>query len=277
MKMNKTINPNDFKAFEKSEKLAVVGTVGRDGDPHLSLITTLMAKDETTLVAGQFSQGLSKINIVERHKSGFAILTLDMCLWTGSCDWYDVKTEGDEYVKYNNMQMWRFNTYFGIGKVHYAHLKQISDKKKLDFLKIGLNAVRVLLTKGFMKSKKDKKAMSPFVKKLFNNMGNPKFAGFIGSDGYPAVVPVVQAEAVGSDRVVFTASPYKELFKDLKKGMRVAVEAISTDMESALVKGTFSGFKNGLGYVDIDKVYNSMPPICGYSYPKEDYKEIVEF
>lgn len=274
--MNKKMNPNDFKTFEKSEKLAILATVGSDGDPHLSLITTLMAKDENTLVAGQFSQGLSKINMVERHKSGFAFLTLDMCLWTGYCDWYDVKTEGEEYVGYNNMRMWRFNTYFGIGKVHYAHLKEISEKQKLNLAGIGANAVRVLLTKGFMKSKNDKKAMSPFVKKLFDNMGNPKFAGFIGSDGYPSVVPVVQAQSVGRDRVVFTASPYKKLFGELKKGMRVAVEAISMDMESALVKGTFSGFKNGIGYVDVDKVYNSMPPICGYTFPKEDYKE-VEF
>ena len=53
--------------------------------------------------------------------------------------------------------------------------------------------------------------------------------------------------------------------------------AISMEMESALVKGTFSGFKNGIGYVDVDRVYNSMPPISGYSYPKEDYKEVAEF
>lgn len=275
--MNAKMNPNDFKAFEKSEKLAIVATIGEDNDPHLSLLSTLMAKDETTLVAGQFSQGLSKKNMLERHKSGFAILTLDMNLWTGFCDWYDVKTEGEEYVKYNNMQMWRFNTYFGIGKVHYAHLKGISEKRKLNFLGIGLNAVKVILLKRFLKNKNEKTILTPFSQKLFNAMGNPKFAGFINSEGYPQVVPVVQAQAVGSDRIVFTASPYKSLFKDLKKGMRVAVEAISMDMESVLVKGTFSGFKNGIGYVDIDRVYNSMPPICGYVYPKEEYKETTEF
>ena len=275
--MNEKINPNDFKAFEKSEKLAILGTLGADGDPHLSLITTLIAKDENTMVAGQFSQGLSKVNMIERHKSGFVILTLDMSLWTGFCDWYDTKTEGDEYVRYNNMQMWRFNTYFGIGKVHYAHLKSISEKQKLKLTGVGLNAVRVTLLKGFMKNKNGKNVFSPFVKKLFNGLGNPKFVGFVNDEGYPAVVPAVQAQAVGRDRVVFTASPYKSLFDGLKKGARVAVMAISMEMESALVKGTFSGFKNGIGYVDVDRVYNSMPPISGYSYPKEDYKEVVKF
>ena len=275
--MNEKINPNDFKTFEKSEKLAVIATIGADRDPHISLITTLMAKDENTMVAGQFSQGLSKVNMIERHKSGFAILTLDMNLWTGFCDWYDVKTEGEEYVKYNNMQMWRFNTYFGIGKVHYAHLKGITEKKKLNLLGVGVNAVRVLMLKGLMKNKNGKDIISPFATKLFNALGNPKFVSFINEEGYPAVVPAVQAQAVGRDRIVFTASPYKSLFGGLKKGARVAVMAISLKMESVLVKGTFSGFKNGIGYIDIDRVYNSMPPICGYTYPKEEYKEVTEF
>ncbi|NLV98276.1 MAG: hypothetical protein GX034_00565 [Clostridiaceae bacterium] len=47
--------------------------------------------------------------------------------------------------------------------------------------------------------------------------------------------------------------------------------------ESVLIKGVFSGFTNGVGYLDIDKVYNSMPPVSKYIYPYEDYDKVESF
>lgn len=122
------VNKEDFKEFEKCEKLGVVATVDKIGDPHISLLTTLMAADEKTMVVGQFSQGISKENMLNKSKSGFAIVTLDMKLWTGLIDWKYMQTEGEIYEKYNNMKMWRFNTYFGIEKVYYGDLVEISEK-----------------------------------------------------------------------------------------------------------------------------------------------------
>ena len=123
------ISEEEFKIFEKSEKLGVVGTIDEQGDPHMSLLTTIMAKSEDEMVVGEFTKGSSKKFMQERNKCGFAIMRLDLSFWTGKMVWKDVKTEGEEYVKYNNMQMWRFNTYFGINRVHYFDLTDISDKK----------------------------------------------------------------------------------------------------------------------------------------------------
>jgi len=52
--------------------------------------------------------------------------------------------------------------------------------------------------------------------------------------------------------------------------MKVAVMGMNLDMEDVLVKGTFHGFKAGMGYVDIERVYNSLPPVHGYIYPVEN-------
>lgn len=268
--MAKTVKAEYIKDFEKSEKLGIVSTIDESGDPHITLLTTLMAADEKTMVVGQFTQGISKKNMLERSKSGFAIVSLDMKFWTGLVDWKFVKTEGEEYVRYNNMQMWRFNTYFGIDRVYYGDLVEISDKKPLNLLGIGLNAVKVILKKGSLKTNKNEMIMRPYAEKLFNALGNPKFLSFISKDGYPTVVPVVQAQAAGSDRIVFTAKPYAEMLEGLEKGARIAVMAVSMEMESVLVKGVFGGFEKGLGYLDIDRVYNSMPPVCRYIYPYED-------
>ena len=65
--MNK-INQEDYKVFDKSEKLGVVGTIDDRGDPHLSLLTTIMAKGDREMVVGEFTRGLSKGYMQERNK-----------------------------------------------------------------------------------------------------------------------------------------------------------------------------------------------------------------
>lgn len=268
--MNK-INQEDYKVFEKSEKLGVVGTIDDRGDPHLSLLTTIMAKGDSEMVVGEFTRGLSKGYMQERNKCGFAIMGLDLNFWTGTMDWKEVRDEGDEFVKYNNMQMWRFNTYFGIYKVHYFDLADISEKRKLDIPKVGVNAVRCMVSKPFMKYPGKEKVLRPYARKLFNAVGNPKFISFVNEEGYPVVAPVVQAQEVGTNTIVLTAAPYGELLTSLKAGARVAMMALSLDMESVVIKGTFSGFKGGIGRVKIDRVYNSIPPVMRYIYPFDDF------
>lgn len=275
--MNQTVKSEDIKAFDKTEKLGLIATVDKSGDPHLSLITTLMAKDEKTMIAGQFAQGISKENMLARPKSGFAIVTLDKKFWTGFVKWTHMLTEGEEYIRYNNMPMWRFNTYFGIEKVFYGDLVGISDKAALNILGIAVNWLRLKLCQSSLKSKEQKEILRPFSVKIFGDVNNPKFASFINADGYPTVVPAVQAIAVGKDRIAFTAAPYKEGFQGLKAGARVAVFCCTMEMESVLVKGSFSGFKNGMGIIDIDRVYNSMPPVPRYIYPYEENSEVTEF
>lgn len=273
--MNK-IRKEDFPIFEKSEKLGIVGTIDDIGDPHLSLLTTIMAKSETEMVVGEFTKGLSKGYMQVRNKCGFAIMGLNTNFWTGTMVWKDIRTEGEEFVKYNNMQMWRFNTYFGIGKVHYFDLTNISAETKLDIPKVAVGAIRAMMMKPFMRNGKEE-ILRPYARKLFNEVGNPKFLSFINEDGYPVVVPVVQAQESAANTIILTNSPYGDQLKGLKKGDRVAVMALSLDMESVVIKGTFSGFKGGIGSVKIDRVYNSIPPVMRYIYPFDDFTKPVEF
>ena len=269
--MRKTINEEEYKFFEKSEKLGVVGTVDDQGDPHLTLLTTIMAKGDREMVVGVFTKGLSKENMQKRNKCGFIIMGLDMHFWTGIMTWKDVKTEGEEFVKYNNMQMWRFNTYFGISKVNYFDLNGISDKRALEVPKIAVNEIRAVLSKPFLKYAGKEQVLRPYATALFNGLDHPKFLSYIDADGFPVVVPAVQAQEVGTNTIVFTAAPYKDDFAGLQPGARVCMMALSTAMESVVVKGTFSGFKGGIGRVKIDRVYNSIPPISRYIYPYDDF------
>ena len=61
----------------------------------------------------------------------------------------------------------------------------------------------------------------------------------------------------------------------------MAVFGLTMKMEDVLIRGVFRGFKRTmglrLGTVDIQWVYNSMPPAHGQIYPEPLLKPVVDF
>ncbi|MBK5262253.1 MAG: hypothetical protein JJE17_06750 [Peptostreptococcaceae bacterium] len=265
--MNK-VNLNDAKDFDNSYKIGLVVMQDDTSDMHITLLSSLMNKGEDKMMFGEFIVGLSKDYIHKNPKTGFFIMNMNKEFWTGKMEFLpEVKTEGEDYIKFNSMPLYRFNTYFGINKVHFADLIDISLRAKLDMGGIIKNALRVTFKKPFMAGDKDKKVLKPWAESLTAKLDTLMFIGYMGEDGYPKMVPIIQGQSATSSRIVFTDKPYKEMLTDLKDNARVAIFIMNLDMETVLVKGNFHGFKKGFGYVDIDKVYNSMPPKHGYIYP----------
>lgn len=58
--MTNRANPEDKNKFETSYKLGLVATLDKNGDPHISLLTTIMAKSDTEIMFGKFIVGESK-------------------------------------------------------------------------------------------------------------------------------------------------------------------------------------------------------------------------
>lgn len=81
--------------------------------------------------------------------------------------------------------------------------------------------------------------------------------------GVPAIAPCIQLQSADAGTLVLTDSPYKELLSQLRPGARAAVFGANLKFESVLMKGRFTGWHGGLGHVEIDRVYNSMPPKHG--------------
>lgn len=265
--MNK-VNLNDAKALDNPYKIGILATVGDDGDVHLTLITSLMNKGEDKMMFGEFVEGDSKKFIYKRPKTGFFIMGLDKNFWTGSMEFTHCVTEGEDYVHYNEMPLFRYNTYCGVSVVHYADLIDISEKKPLNMAGVVANALRVSMFKGLVAGDKEKQVLRPWAQEFMAVLGNLMFVGYIGENGIPKVVPIIQGQTASSSRVAFTRAPYADMLKDLKDGVRVAVFGMDLDMQAVEVKGVFHEGKMGMCYVDIDKVYNPVPPKAGYVYPE---------
>lgn len=264
--MNDKIKSEDMKKFETSYKVGLVATLEENGDPHVSLLSTLMAKSEKEMMLGKFIFGESNENLLRNPKAGFLIMSLDKEFWTGKMTYTHYLKNGEDYELYNRQPIYRYNSYFGIDSVYYLDLLEISEGRALDMAGIVANSLRVMLARSRFKRDNAQKAMKPWAFELMRKMGTMAFISFVDKDGYPAIIPCIQLQAADSETLVLSSSPYKSELERIPAGARVAVFGANLKFESVLLKGVFSGFSGGLATVKIDRVYNSMPPKHGYIY-----------
>lgn len=273
--MNK-VDPKDMKDFDNPYKIALIAMDEGNGDVHMCLVSSLTNKGDDKMMFGEFIRGISKDLIYKFPKTGFLIMSIGRDFWTGKMDFTHSVTEGEDYTKMNEYPLFRFNTYFGVHTIHYADLREISARKALNMAGVIANAVWVMIAKGANAGDKAKKVLRPWARKFLNGLITLKFIGYMGEDGYPKIVPIIQAQTASDSRLVFTRAPYSKMLKDLKEHARVSVYGMSLEMEVVLVKGDYHKGRFGLGIVDIDKVFNPAPPKTGYIYP-ELSNEAVDF
>jgi len=121
--------------------------------------------------------------------------------------------------------------------------------------------------------------LKPWSEKLLTRLGTLKFLAYVGGDGYPAIVPVVPCQAAGDGRLVFAPTVCRAELDAIPCGATLAVFALNLKMESVLVRGRFNGYRRYLGLragtIDIDWVYNSMPPMQGQIYPVPQIRPVT--
>jgi len=274
-------NEAEIEKFKPSEKIGLVACVDRSGLPHMALLTSIMAAGPSVMTIGQFCLGLSKWFMKETKLVSFLILTLDKRMWRGRARWTHEREEGPEYTVYNNMPMFRYNSYFGINKVHYLDLVETGGEEALPMGGIIAGALATKLAKGGAKTGIGVRILRPIAEELFNGLDSLKFLSYIGRDGYPEIIPVIQCQAADSRRLAFNPSVYRGELSMLRAGAKVAVFGLNMKMQSVLVRGTYNGIGRyrgvSLATIDIDWVYNSMPPIHDQIYPEKKLDAVVNF
>ena len=271
----------DMGAFEAEAKVGLLATVNPEGLPHISLIASMQAKDPTQLIWGQFSEGRSKVHVRQNPHVGFLIMTLDRNLWRGKALWTHGETEGEDYEMYNQKPMFRYNAYFGIHTVHFMDLVETYGKEALPLARIVTASLATKAAKDGAKSPKADRILKPWAEGLFNRLDTLKFIGYVDQEGFPTIVPVIQCQAAGARRLAFSPLAYGDELASIKQGMQVAVFGMTMQMEDVLVRGTFLGYDRvrlqRLGVIELDWVYNSMPPTPGQIYPPVELKPVVNF
>jgi len=277
----KFFSESDIKSFEPEMKVGILATINEDGLPHLTLLSTLRASSPTELVFGQFSEGLSKVNIRKNPKTGFLILTLDRNTWQGKANFTHTERSGKEFDMFNNMPMFRYNAYFGIHTVYYLDLVEQYGKEPLPMGNIVQAALKTMVAKMLSSKKGRDEVLNLWTRQLIDKISNLKFLAYIAEDGYPMIVPVIQAQTSGTKQVVFAASAFTEDIKSIPEGTTVAFFCMSFDMEDVLLRGIYQGIQRiggvQCGSISVNWVYSPMPPKPEQIYPETKLEAVTTF
>jgi hypothetical protein len=270
------LSREDANSFEESAKIGLLATVDPRGLPHVSLITSLQLKSPRELMFGQFSEGLSKTHVKANPRTGFLVMSRERKLWRGKARWTGETKSGGDYEMYNRKPMFRYNSYFGIHTVHYLDLVELSAKESLSTAGIATGSLVTMLARRRAVTEQPEKILQPWAEKHVTNLGTLKFLSYVAEDGYPTIIPVVPCQAAGEARLVFAPTVHRAELGAIPAGATLAVLALNLQMESVLVRGRFSGYRRFLGLkagtIDIDWVYNSMPPMQGQIYPPQPFR-----
>jgi hypothetical protein len=253
-------------AFAADAKIAVVATIDSRNLPHLTLLTSLDACGARGLTFGQFSEGTSKDNLRRDPRAAFAVLTMDRRLWTGRATWTREARTGPEHEAYNRRPMFRYNAYFGIHTVHYLDLVRLEGPVRVRTATLAAGAVVAALAARRAGEGDGPPVLTPWAERHLASPKSLKFLAWIGDDGYPAIAPLVPCRSAGSRRLVVAMGSGDAL------GRQCALYALGLEMESVLVSGRLAPCRGGFGpaaaTMEIDEVYNSMPPSHGVVYPR---------
>jgi hypothetical protein len=224
------------------------------------------------LTWGQFVEGTSKEFIRKDPKVGFLMMTLQKDLWRGKAAFTHTASDGPEYDFYNNVPMFRYNAYFGIHTVYFMDLVHHHGRQPLPMNKIIPAAILTMLAKTLAPGKGEHAPLNTWTRALLNKLDALKFLAYVDSDGYPVIVPVIQAQAAGVEHVLFSTGAYGTDLEVIPSGKPVALFGLALTMEDVLLRGEFEGIRRygGIpcGRMRVNWVYNSMPPAPRQIYPE---------
>ncbi len=250
-------------------KVGVLATQDESGYPHLSFLSSIQAYGDQALTFGQFSAGLSKRFILDRPRVGFLVLSADKRYLCGNATYTHSANTGKEFDLYNNKPLFRYNSYMGFYRIFYLNLERISTLRPLPMGSIVLGAI-LSRVKALFVRKCEKKALPLVGQQLFSQLDSLKFLCYFDSSGEAVILPVVQATSAGSDRIALSCVPFGKALRQIPDGAKVAILCLNLQMESVLVKGRYQK-----GVLEIERVYNSMPPKMEYVYPRSETIEPV--
>jgi hypothetical protein len=279
-KLFTSFSDEEIEAFRPALKIGLISSITPEGLPHITLFSSLMACDDNQLSWGQFVEGIS-FNFIENNPSvGWLIMSLNKEVWRGKASYTHAQKSGKEFDFYNNTPMFRYNAYFGIHTVYYMNLINHSGKEKLPMGKIVFSAVKTRLSKAFFHNGK-MRILNNWTSKLLNKIDSLKFLSYVNEEGFPEIIPLIQAQSDNKEYIIFALGAYTDEIKNIPSNTSVAVFCMSLDMTDVLVRGEYKGIKwigpSKCGQVKINYVYNPMPPVMGRIYPKEPISPIKTF
>lgn len=270
-----TLTPEAIDALDAEAKVGLLATLDGEGLPHLTLITTLSASGPDRLIWGQFCEGRSKDNIRRDPRAGFLVMNLSRQLWRGRARWTGEAREGADHERLNRLSLFRYNSYINIHTVHTMDLLGVSEREGLPLPGMLAGALPLAasgrLSSGSKRRRNnDEGPLNRWTVAHLGRVDTLKFLAYVDEEGHPAIIPAVPARPREASRVVIAPTVHARELRSIPEDATVAVFAMNLKMESVLLRGELRWTRQlgvPLGVVEVDWVYNSLPPLPGQIYP----------
>jgi len=165
--------------------------------------------------------------------------------------------------------------------VYYLDLLAQTGKSPLPMNRIIFAAVQTMLARTLGRKPGTQPVLNSWTRAFLDKIDNLKFLCYVDVDGYPVLIPAIQAQSLDARHVMFSTSVYTGELALIPAGSPLAVFSMALTMEDVLLRGTYLGTRRmgGIraGLVQVDWVYNPMPPVPGQVYPSVELKPVVDF
>lgn len=261
----------DIRSLAPALKIGLLATVNPQGLPHITMLSSLMASAPGQMAFGQFTEGVSKQHLRLNPRAGFLIMSLERNLWRGKATFTHTVQEGVDYDYYNNVPMFRYNAYFGVHTVYYLDLLAHGGKEALPMNRIIMAALLSSAARSLGRKMGEKAVLNAWTRAFLNKLDQLKFLSYVDADGYPSIVPAIQAQCLDAQHVLFSTAAYRAELERIPAGASLALFGLSLSMEDVLLRGRYLGLRRVAGVragaLEVDWVYNPMPPVPGQVYP----------
>ncbi len=177
--------------------------------------------------------------------------------------------------------MFRYNAYFGVHTVYYLNLVMQTGKSPLPMNRIVFAAIQTMLARTLGRKPGKQSVINTWTRAFVDKIDNLKFLCYVGADGYPVIIPAIQTQSLDKQHVLFSTSVYTDELSAIPTGAPLSIFSMALTMEDVLLRGIYQGIRRvgGIkaGVVEVDWVYNPMPPVPGQVYPMTEIQAVTEF
>jgi hypothetical protein len=147
--------------------------------------------------------------------------------------------------------------------------------------KIIFAAIQTMLARSLGRKSGAKPVLNYWTRAFVDKIDNLKFLSYVGEDGYPIIIPAIQTQSLNAQNLLFSTSVYTDELMAIPKDITLAVFNMALTMEDVLLRGKYKGLRRvggvRVGVVEVDWVYNPMPPVPGQIYPPLRIEPITEY
>ncbi len=283
MNWQPTLSPEAIQFTTPEIMAKLLATIDSAEYPHLTMISSNIAISPTQIKWGKFVEGQSKEFVLKNPKQGVLYMTAAMPFrfLQAKMRFDSISKLGDDALVFNQMKLFRYNTYMRIDTVYFNNViasRPIRDIPLPGIVK-GIMGNLVFNKRKFALDPPQSPRLSKLGRKLFSGLIFPKFLSYLDpNDGYPVTFPVFQAREIDGTRIVIPFSQFKDDLLVIPEKSKVSLFAMDLETVSQMVKGTVIAKHSNAIVVEIEYVYNSMPPKPGYIYPElEVLPKVTQF